>query len=111
MSYQFTTQPRIGRPEPSVAPPPPVSAGRAVQGLGSLDPTPKSYYIALIESYDDRTHQRSYAWTNYQYLGFWEMNSWSFTLSKAFGTVRQAPIIYSWNGQSWVQVVDDTVAM
>jgi hypothetical protein len=25
---------------------------RHLQGLGSLDPTPKSYYIALIETYD-----------------------------------------------------------
>ena len=84
-----------------------------LQGLGSLDPTPKSYYIALVETVDPNTNARSYTWTPYYYMGFWDMNSWSFTLQKDLPTgQRQGGKIYQWNGSAWTPTaIDETLTL
>lgn len=81
--------------------------------LGVLDPgQQKSYYIALIETYNENTHIRQYAWSNYRYIDFWDANSWSFTFQKSLGnSVRQAAIMYQWTGTGWAKVIDDTTTM
>ena len=84
-----------------------------LQGLGSLDPTPKSYYIALVETWDPTAGTRSYTWTPYYYMGFWDMNSWSFTLQQNLASgQRQGGKIYQWNGSAWTPTsIDETLTM
>lgn len=92
------------RPLPGFRPP-------ALQGLGSIQET-KSYYVALIETYNSNNHDRSYDWTGTQYMTVWDMNSWSLSLNKELDNgIRQAPMIYSWNGSSWVKIWDETGTM
>lgn len=81
--------------------------------LGVLSPgDQKSYYIALVETYDENTRSRHYGWSDYRYLSFWDANSWSFTFQKSLpNSVRQAAIMYQWTGTGWAKVIDDTTFM
>lgn len=81
--------------------------------LGVLAPgDQRSYYIALVETYDPNTHARHYSWSDYRYLSFWDANSWSFTFQKSLpNSTRQAAIMYQWTGTGWAKVIDDTGTM
>lgn len=106
MSYSPTARPRLSaRP------------ARGLQGfvsysnLLSLQASP-TWYVALIETYNTTTYIRSYAWTAPRYLSFWDMNTWDASLNQTISSsVRQAPMMYYWNGTSWVQLTDDTADM
>lgn len=85
---------------------------RARRALGSLSAgDQKSYYIALVETYNPNTHIRQYAWSEYRYISFWDANSWSFTFLKTLPNARQAAIMYQWTGSGWAKVIDDTITM
>ena len=81
------------------------------QNLLALQASP-NYYVALIETYNSTTQERSYSWTETRYLSFWDMSTWDQSLSKNVSSdVRQAPMMYYWSGSSWIKLIDDTVAM
>lgn len=74
---------------------------RPVSGLLDANINSKSYYIPLVEVFDDKLGRRSYAWGQRKYLSNWDALSYAQSLSKNLGTGYQRCTLYEWSNNAW----------